>query len=106
MCDGSISLDIYFTSLLFVQSFCHCLQEEGDEEEDPGKGEEYGAPVRTRATRRGGTTRGGGRTTTRRGLSRYRQTQRKPRSTVRSSRGSQRLNEGGIQLEEVQPTQA
>lgn len=79
------------------------LQEEEVEDEEPGKPEEYGgAPsVRTRATRRGGTTRTG-RTTTRRGITRLRQTQRKSRNTVRSTHGSQRLaEEGGIALSEI-----
>ena len=76
------------------------IQEE-EEEEIPGKAEEYGgASVRTR---RGGTTRSG--RTTRRGISRLRKTERKPRSTVRSNRGgSQRLAEeggGDIQMSEL-----
>ena len=76
--------------------------QEDEEEEQTGKLEEYGGPGgRTRATRRaGGTTRG---RTTRRGLSRLRKTERKPRSTVRSNRGSERLaEEGGIPLSEMQ----
>ena len=71
-----------------------------DEEEEKPSLEEYG--VATKGVRRGETGRitRGGRTTTRRGLSRYRQTQRKPRSTVRSRGGSQRLHDD-IQLEEI-----
>lgn len=62
-----------------------------EEEEEPGL-EEYGAASKgARSTRRGATTRRGRST---RGISRFRQTQRKPRSTVRSGRGgSQRLHE-------------
>ena len=97
--------EILFTFIAFKLFFSSDYsQEEFEEEEETGKPslEEYGASVRTRATRRGGTTRTG-RTTQRRGLSRYRQTQRKPRSTIRSNRGgSQRLNDD-IQLEEISP---
>ena len=72
--------------------FSHTLQI--DEEEEGEKGlDDFGV-----TTRRGGTTRG---RTQRRGVSKYRQTTRKPRSTIRSSRGgSQRLNDE-IQLQEV-----
>ena len=75
---------------------CLCMQQDEDEIEAVGKTEEFSVGGRTRATRRGGTTR--------RGISRYRKTDRKPRSTVRSTRGgSQRLvEEGGIPLTEVQ----
>lgn len=80
------------------------LQEEEDEDEEPGAPEEYGgaASIRTRATRRVGTTRSGGRSTTRSRIGRLRQTQRKTRSTTRST-GSQRLTEegGGIALAEM-----
>ena len=70
-----------------------------EEEEEGEKGlDEFGV-----STRRGGTTRG---RTVRRGISKYRQTTRKPRSTVRSNRGgSQRLHDE-IQLQEVQATES
>ena len=85
----------------FVTVMCLCMQQDEEELEEPGKTEDFGeGGGRTRGTRRGGTTRG---RTTRRGISRYRKTDRKPRSTVRSSRGSQRLTEeGGIPLTEIQ----
>jgi hypothetical protein len=74
-----------------------------DEVEEVGKGEGFGEKLggRTRATRRGGAARGG---TTRRGISRYRNTERKPRSTVRSTGGGsqRRVEEGGIPLTEIQ----
>lgn len=79
--------------------FHHTVVEEDeffqiDEEEEAEKGlDDFGV-----STRRGGTTRG---RTQRRGVSKYRQTTRKPRSTIRSTRGgSQRLNDE-IQLQEV-----
>ena len=68
--------------------------------EEFGKPDEYGEGTggrTTRPTRRVGTTRG---RTTRRGLSRYRKTERKARGTTR---GSERLaEEGGIPLAEIQ----
>ena len=78
-----------------------------EEEEETAEGEkpsleEYG--ISTRGTRRGATTRRG---RSQRGLSRYRQTQRKPRSTVRSSGGSrhgERLTDD-IQLQEVESSE-
>jgi len=93
----------YFMPRRIATVFHHSVVEEDeffqvDEEEEVGEKpslDEYG--VSTRGTRRGGTTRG---RTQRRGLSKYRQTQRKPRSTVRSSTRGQRLNED-IQLSEV-----
>lgn len=70
-----------------------------DEEEEGEKGEDFGVSTRRGGTTRGGTTRGG--RTLRRGVSKYRQTTRKARSTIRSTRGgSQRLNDE-IQLQEV-----
>lgn len=68
-----------------------------DEEEEKSGLDEYG--VATRSLTRGG------RTTTRRGLSRYRQTHRRPRSTIRVNRGSQRLQDD-IQLEEIPAKEA
>ena len=68
-----------------------------EEEEEVGEKplDEYGVSARVT---RGRTSRG---RTTRRGLSRYRQTQRKPRSTVRTTRGSHRLEDDVIQLQEI-----
>lgn len=83
---------------MHVQCTCidwlHLVSVQVDEEEEGEKGDDFGVSVR-----RGGTTRGG--RTLRRGVSKYRQTTRKSRSTVRSTRGgSQRLNDE-IQLQEV-----
>jgi len=65
------------------------FQEEEPEQEQPTL-EEYG--VSTRGARK-----------TQRGLTRYRQTQRKPRNTLRSSTrgGSQRLKEAAIPLDDI-----
>ena len=75
-----------------------------DEEDEEGKPslEEYGVATKVRRGETARATRSG-RTTTRRGLSRYRQTKRKARSTIRSSgggAGTQRLHDD-IQLEEL-----
>ena len=82
---------------------CLFLQQDEEEVEELGEGVKFGegAGVRTRATRRVGTTRG---RTTRRGISRYRNTERKPRSTVRSNRGGATglAEEGAIPLAEIQ----
>lgn len=89
---------VFHHSVVEEDEFFQVEDEEGEEGEKPSL-EEYGAS--TRGIRKGATTRRGG--TTRRGLDRYRQTQRKPRSTVRSTTGrsgSQRLNDD-IQLQEL-----
>ncbi|XP_065907308.1 dual oxidase maturation factor 1-like isoform X2 [Dysidea avara] len=85
----------YFFPREIAKVFNHSLieddeffQEEEPEPEQPTL-EEYG--VSTRGVRK-----------TQRGLTRYRQTQRKPRSTLRSTRGgSQRLKEAAIPLEDL-----
>lgn len=81
-------------------SFFFPFQVEDEAEEPAGKGFEA-----SRGGGRGRTTRG---QTQRRGISKYRQTQRKPRSTIRSStRGRSDAGDAGqrltddIQLQEV-----
>ena len=85
-------------SMQYLPRFFVCVQVE-EEPEAAGKGFEI-----SRGGGRGRTTRG---QTQRRGISKYRQTQRKPRSTIRSSRhggpgdaAGQRLTDE-IQLQEV-----
>ena len=76
------------------------MQVEEEEEVAAGKGFEASRGVRGRTTRRGQTQR--------RGFSKYRQTERKPRSTIRSTRGGgdagQPLTDE-IQLQEVSVTE-
>ena len=88
-------MDYFFPRQIAVV-FNHSLIEDDDffQEEEPVQEqptlEEYG--VSTRGARK-----------TQRGLTRYRQTQRKPRNTLRSSTrgGSQRLKEAAIPLEDI-----